>query len=177
MPTGGLRISRPIALVGLAGSGKTQAGRRLSERLGVPFIDSDAEIERGHGRSISHIFIEEGEAAFRQMERRFLLQSSLSEPQVIATGGGAFFDPAIRAHLLTHCLTVWLDTSLEELAERIDRSGDRPLLRGKEARGVLQQQAMERNSAYAQAHLRIDGNCSIEELVDQIMQALRVSGE
>ena len=88
---------RTIALVGLMGVGKSSVGRRLANALGLPFRDADAEVETAAGRSISDIFAELGEPAFREGERRVIARLLEQPPHVLATGGGAFMNPETRA--------------------------------------------------------------------------------
>ena len=92
------RSDRTIVMVGLMGAGKTSIGRRLAQRLGLPFVDADQEIESAAGCTIEEIFERYGEAAFRDGERK-IIQRLLERPaHVLATGGGAFMDPETRAH-------------------------------------------------------------------------------
>src|SRR5256886_16192471 len=87
---------RSIVLVGMMGAGKSSIGRRLAQRLGVPFVDADAEIEAAAGMSIAEIFATYGEAYFRSGEQRVIARLLESGPQVLATGGGAFMNPNTR---------------------------------------------------------------------------------
>src|SRR5437016_4355066 len=87
---------RTIVLVGLMGAGKTKIGRRLAARLGLPFSDSDSEIEAAAGETIEEIFRLRGEAVFRDGERRVIARLLGQPVHVLATGGGAFMDPATR---------------------------------------------------------------------------------
>jgi shikimate kinase len=104
---------RSIVLVGLMGAGKSTVGRRLAKRLGMGFVDSDDEIERAADHKISEIFDRFGEASFRDGERRVIARLIEGPPKVIATGGGAFVDPATRKLILERCLAIWLDADLE----------------------------------------------------------------
>ena len=88
---------RTIVFVGLMGAGKTKIGRRLAARLNLPFFDSDNEIETAAGETIEEIFRNRGEAVFRDGERRVIARLLERPPHVLATGGGAFMDPATRA--------------------------------------------------------------------------------
>src|SRR3954464_7576578 len=97
---------RSIVLVGLMGAGKTTVGRRLAKRLGLPFVDSDEEIEKAADRKISDIFERLGEAGFRDGERRVMRRLIDGPPKVIATGGGAFVDAQTRALILGHCIAI-----------------------------------------------------------------------
>ena len=88
---------RPIVLVGLMGVGKSTIGRRLSVRLGLPFVDADTEIETASGLTIAEIFERYGEAHFRDGERRVIARLIEGRAKVIATGGGAFIQDETRA--------------------------------------------------------------------------------
>ena len=88
---------RSIVLVGMMGSGKSSVGRRLAARIGIPFVDADAEIEKAAGMSITDIFAVRGEAEFRSGEARVIRRVLQGGPQVLSTGGGAFIDPETRA--------------------------------------------------------------------------------
>lgn len=164
---------RSIVLVGLMGVGKSTVGRRLARRLGLPFVDSDEEIERAADREIKEIFDRFGEASFRDGERRVLRRLIAGERKVIATGGGAFMDPETRALILDRCVAIWLEAEVETLAERVKRRGHRPLLAGREPLPLLRELAELRNPVYAEAHLRIRSEAGPHErIVERIVQAL-----
>src|ERR1700756_1895917 len=112
---------RTIALVGLMGVGKSSVGRRLANALGLPFRDADAEVEAAAGRSISDIFAELGEPAFREGERRVIARLLEDPPHVLATGGGAFNDPKTRELIKSKSISIWLKTDLDVLARRVSR--------------------------------------------------------
>jgi shikimate kinase len=164
---------RPIVLVGLMGVGKSTVGRRLARRLGLPFVDSDEEIERAADHEIKEIFDRFGEASFRDGERRVLRRLIGGEPKVIATGGGAFMDAETRALILARCVAVWLEADVETLAQRVARRGHRPLLAGNDPLPFLRELAAVRNPVYAEAHLRVpSGSGPHEQTVARIVQAL-----
>jgi shikimate kinase len=164
---------RSIVLVGLMGAGKSTVGRRLAKRLGLPFVDSDEEIERAADHEIKEIFDRFGEASFRDGERRVLRRLIEGERKVIATGGGAFMDEETRALILDRCTAIWLEADVETLAQRVARRGHRPLLAGKDPLPLLQGLAEVRDPVYAEAHLRVASGPGPHELtVDRIVQAL-----
>jgi len=169
---------RCIVLVGLMGAGKTTVGRRLAKRLGLPFLDSDEEIERAADHSIAEIFDRFGEASFRDGERRVLRRLIGGPPKVIATGGGAFMDPETRTLILEQAVAVWLRAEVQTLAERAVRRGQRPLLKGKDPAEVLRALAAVRDPVYAEAplHIRSDGG-SHEQAVGAILAALGLEEE
>ncbi len=125
-----MKIQKHIFLIGFMGSGKSTIGALLAERLELPFLDSDKEIEKKAGKTISAIFSEDGEAAFRKLEMDFLKGIHSTEPSVIAVGGGL---PAIDGTLeLMHNmgLVIYLNTSLLTLIQRLKiEKQERPLLR------------------------------------------------
>jgi shikimate kinase len=166
--------SRTIALVGLMGAGKSSVGRRLANALGLPFRDADEEVERAAGRSVSEIFEQMGEPAFRAGERRVIARLLDEPPHVLATGGGAFMNDETRALIASKAISVWLKADVEVLAARVGRKTDRPLLKGKNAVETLRAMAEIRHPIYAQAHITVD---SIETphatTVNAIIEALR----
>jgi shikimate kinase len=147
--------SRTIVLVGLMGVGKSTIGRRLAVRLGMPFVDADAEIELAAGLSIAEIFERFGEAHFRDGERRVIARLIDGPPKVLATGGGAFVNDETRALILARAVAVWLDADIATLVERVGRRSTRPLLRDRDPAVVLAELARVRNPLYAQAQIRI----------------------
>jgi shikimate kinase len=164
---------RSIVLVGLMGAGKSTVGRRLARRLGLPFVDSDEEIERAADHEIREIFDRFGEASFRDGERRVLRRLIGGERKVIATGGGAFMDAETRALILGRCVAIWLEAEVETLAERVARRGTRPLLAGKDPLPLLRELAEARNPVYAQAHLTVRSESGPHErTVERILEAL-----
>lgn len=150
-----LRANRTIVLVGLMGVGKTTIGRRLSTRLGLPFVDADAEIERAAGQTIPEMFERFGEAHFRDGERRVIARLIDGPAKVLATGGGAFVNDDTRALILARAIAVWLDADIATLVERVGRRSNRPLLAGRDAKAVLTELAAIRNPLYAQAQIHI----------------------
>ncbi len=155
-PADPLWKDRPIVLVGLMGVGKTTVGRRLAQRLRLPFVDADHEIEAAAGMSVSDIFERFGEAHFRDGERRVIARLIDGSPKVIATGGGAFLNEKTRALILDQTLAIWLDAEPKVLAERVRRRDTRPLLRGRDPLAVLEELARVRNPYYALAPVRVE---------------------
>ena len=105
-----IKLDRPIVMVGLMGAGKTSVGRALAHLLGVPFVDSDKEIERAAGCSVVDIFSLYGEQEFRRVEQQVVsrLLDTSPTPKVISTGEGAFITPAVRDKVLTQAVSIWL---------------------------------------------------------------------
>jgi shikimate kinase/3-dehydroquinate synthase len=162
-----------VVLVGLPGSGKTAVGRRLAHRHGAEFVDLDESIERSDGRRIPEIFEEEGEPAFRAMEREAVERLGPPDPEpavrrVIATGGGAVVDPRNRWTLYRRRLPVWLDGRPEVLAQRLRRSPNvRPLVQGRDPIGTIRELARNRARFYA-AGDRLNSASELTTLVERI---------
>lgn len=151
-----LRLARSIVMVGLMGAGKTSIGRRLAQKLHVPFIDSDTEIEKAANETIAEIFARDGEAVFRAGERRIIARLLDGPVQVLATGGGAFMDPSTRERVRERGISVWLRADLETLLERTTRRQHRPLLNNGDPRLVLTKLIETRYPVYAEADITID---------------------
>jgi shikimate kinase len=167
------RAPKTIALVGLMGAGKSSIGRRLAQRLGLPFIDADSEIEAAADATIEEIFQRHGEAAFRDGERRVIARILDSPIHVLATGGGAFMDASTRALLRARAVTVWLRADIELMLARVGRRGNRPLLKSGDPRAVLEQLMQQRYPIYAQADITVDSvDGPPEATVERVMAAL-----
>ncbi len=171
----GLRLHRPIVLVGLMGAGKTSVGKRLAALLGVPFTDSDSRIVEAAGMSVPEIFSSLGEAAFRDGERRVIARLLAERPGVIATGGGAFVEPRTRAEIAAAGTSVWLRADLETLWDRVrDRPG-RPLLQVADPKATLADLHRRRAPIYALADVVVDSRRGIshEAMARSIIAAVR----
>ena len=142
------RLEKSVVLVGMMGAGKSWVGRRLAARLGVPFIDADAEIEAAAGCSIEDIFELHGESEFREGERRVIARLLDGPPSVLATGGGAFMNSETRDKIRQCATSVWLRTDIETLLKRVARRNDRPLLKDGNPREILERLLAEHTPAY-----------------------------
>jgi shikimate kinase len=169
----GKRLDRPVVLVGLMGVGKSTVGRRLAKRLGLPFVDSDAEIEDAAGFPAAEVFERYGESDFRDGERRLVARLVEGDVRVIATGGGAYVDPSTRKLLNERAITVWLDAPVDILAERTSRRDTRAQLRNTDPKLVLEKLAVERRPSYAEAHIHVrSGDGAHKDVVEAIVAAL-----
>src|SRR6202008_3005848 len=108
-------------LGGRRGAGKTSLGRRFSAALEVPFRDADHEIEAAASLTVSEIFEKFGESYFRDGERRVILRLLGEAPHVLATGGGAYMDPATRTAMKEQAFTIWLKAPVEFLISRVKK--------------------------------------------------------
>jgi len=168
-----LNLDRPVVLVGLMGAGKTRVGRKLADRLGLPFLDTDIEIETETGKTVAELFAQIGEPAFREGERRMITRLVRGPLAVIATGGGAFVDPITRETISKHGITVWLRADLDTLVARTGRSQKRPLLQGVDRAAKLAELMALRYPIYAEAHLTVDSlHGPVENTVEAVLQAL-----
>ena len=165
--------SRAIVLVGLMGAGKSKIGRRLAARLGLPFFDSDPEIEAAAGETIQEIFANRGERVFREGERRVITRLLAQPVHVLATGGGAFMDPLTRALIARRGVSLWLRADLDVLVSRVLRRSNRPLLKQGDPRVILAELITRRYPIYAEADLVVDsGAGSPEATVTRAVEAL-----
>jgi len=175
-PAQGFAPRRTIVLVGLMGAGKTKIGRRLAARLNLSFFDSDTEIETAAGETIGEIFRNRGEAVFRDGERRVIARLLTQPIHVLATGGGAFMDPATRALIARRGVSVWLRADLDVLLARVARRNNRPLLQERDPRAVLAELIERRHPIYAEADVTIDsGEGPVELTTARVIAALAAS--
>ena len=163
-----------VVLVGLPGSGKSVVGRRLAHRHGASLVDLDERIESAAGRSIQELFADDGETAFRALERAAIADLGPADPatdvrRVISTGGGAVLDPRNRWALYRGRKTVWLDGRPEVLAQRLRRSPNvRPLVTGRDPIGVLRDLAAKRERFYGASDIHQSGVAEVHGVVDAV---------
>jgi shikimate kinase len=162
-----------IVLVGMMGAGKSSIGRRLAARLGLPFVDADAEIEQAAGMSIADIFAAHGEPYFRSGEARVIARLLEHGPQVLATGGGAFMNAQTRANIRDKGISIWLKADLDVLARRLRRRSDRPLLKTADPIATLTNLLAEREPIYGEADFTVHSReISHEIIVNEIVTAI-----
>ena len=136
-----------LFLIGMRGAGKTSCGRLAATLLGVPFVDGDQRVEERAGLTVEAIFREQGEAAFRRLEREVTLELLELPGAIIATGGGCVTDPDIRDGLCRHEGVIWLTASASELSRRV-RASARPSLTGAPAWEELPALLAQREPSY-----------------------------
>ncbi len=165
---------RSIVFVGMMGSGKSAIGHRLAARLGLPFVDADAEIvAAAAGLTIPEIFARYGESYFRDGERRVIMRLLNGGQVVLATGGGAFMDPRTRARIAEQGVSIWLDADLKTLLKRVRRKNDRPLLHTADPEATLRKLLDIRTPVYSMADIRVPSHDAPQEvMVDETMDAL-----
>jgi shikimate kinase len=164
---------RSLVLVGMMGAGKSSIGRRLAGRLGIAFVDADAEIETAAGMSITEIFKVHGEEAFRAGEARVIARLLGSGPQVLSTGGGAFMNESTRRAVREKGVSLWLKADYEVLAKRIRRRGDRPMLHTDNPAETLRDLITIRYPVYAEADITVNSrDVPHDTIVDEIVLVL-----
>jgi shikimate kinase len=165
---------RNIYLVGPMGTGKTAVGKSLARLMGVPFVDSDAEIERHAGVDIPYIFEQEGEEGFRRRECETLAVLCAREPLVLATGGGSILAAQNRQLLKSTGVVVFLHTSLAQQLQRVGSGRGRPMLKGADMAQRLQELCRIREPLYreiADITLNTDGR-RVPKVADLILREL-----
>ena len=162
---------RSVVLVGMMGAGKSSVGKRLAARLGLPFVDADAEIEAGAQLTIPEIFERFGETYFREGERKVIARLLGGGPQVLAAGGGAFMNKTTRDNIAAHGVSIWLKPDVEVLFARVRKKTNRPLLKTADPEGTLRRLLEERSPTYALADITIESREGPHDMV--VEMALR----
>ncbi|AFZ58372.1 shikimate kinase [Anabaena cylindrica FACHB-243] len=162
-----------LYLIGMMGVGKTTVGRLLAKELGYGFLDTDDVIVKAAGKSINEIFVDEGEAEFRQLESDVLAQVCAYTKLTIATGGGIVLRRENWGYL-RHGLIVWLDAPVEILLNRLAEDDTRPLLQDSDPEGKLRSLLEQRQSLYSQAdlHITIAATQTPEQIVTCVLDAI-----
>ncbi|MCU0249021.1 MAG: shikimate kinase [Vicinamibacterales bacterium] len=159
-----------VYLVGFMAAGKTSLAREIGRRLDWRIEDVDERIEARERRPIASIFALDGEAYFRAVEREVVQDLLPPRHAVVATGGGTFVDPDLRALIKADGAVFWIDVPLGQIIDRLPRDGSRPLAGN---RPQLEGLYESRRLAYAQAHVRLDASrASVGDLADQVVEWL-----
>lgn len=168
-------MSPVVVLVGVPGAGKTTIGQALAQAIGIDFDDTDQLIERREGRSVSDIFVQDGEQRFREIEREVVAKAVVDHDGVLALGGGAVLDPQSRS-LLAELPTVWLKVDTDTAVRRVGLNAPRPVLLGN-VRGQLKTLTAQREPLYTEvSNLEIDtSERSPEEIAIQIIADLELA--
>lgn len=175
LPPEQTHLLRPVVVVGMMGCGKTAVGTELARQLGVPFLDSDTEIERAANTSVAEIFNRDGEPFFRKKESQVLERLLKGPPCILSTGGGAFLSAHNRDLIHRFGVSVWLDAPLEVLWARVRNKTTRPLLMTDNPRQTLTDLLKARVPFYEQAQLCVptDGKVSVSEMAHRVQDTLR----
>jgi len=175
--------ARAVVLVGMMGSGKSSVGKRLSARLGLPFVDADTEIETAAGMTIPEIFAQRGESEFRDGERRVISRILTTRaPLVLATGGGAFMNADTRARIAELGISIWLKAEPDVLMRRVRKRSNRPLLQTADPEATVRRLLAEREPIYALADITLISRDDphevvIEDAVAALDRRLRQEGK
>jgi shikimate kinase len=165
--------SRCLVLVGIMGCGKSSVGRRLAQRLGLPFVDADTEIETAANMTISEIFAVHGEPEFRRGEERVIARLLQEGPMVLATGGGAYMSETTRKEIARTAVSVWLRADFDTVMSRVRKRPTRPLLQNADPEGTMRALLEKREPVYALADLAVwSRDVPHETVMEDIMLAL-----
>lgn len=169
-----LVLKKTVVMVGMMGAGKTAVGRAVAARLGVPFLDSDAEIETAANATIPEIFQRDGEPFFRRRESEVISRLLTNERCILSTGGGAFLAETNRTNISTYGVSLWLNADLTLLWQRVRHKETRPLLRTENPRATLSDIFDARVPIYAKADLSVPcaPELSIEAMAARVIEAL-----
>ena len=149
-------MKKNLVLIGMMGVGKSTLGKKVAEKLGLRFLDTDKLIENKHLTKIREIFEKKGEKFFRNEEESIALQCLENKNSVIALGGGAFINKKIRKKVLSDSISVWLDLHSKILGLRLNKNFKRPLLKEKNNNKILEKIYIKRKPIYSLANHRID---------------------
>ena len=164
---------RNLVFVGLMGAGKSAIGRMTASQLGLPFVDTDAEIERVSRMTVSELFEAYGESEFRALETRVIKRLLKTGPRVISTGGGAFINEKTRNQIEQGGISLWLKADLDVLWERVNKRDHRPLLKTENPKQTLANLMNQRYPIYALADLTVQSRDERKEvIVDEVMAAI-----
>lgn len=168
------RLKKTVVLVGMMGAGKTAVGRAVAARLGVPFLDSDAEIEAAANLSVPEIFERDGESFFRRRESEVIARLLKQERCILSTGGGAFLAEANRDLISRHGVSLWLDAELSLLWQRVRHKESRPLLRTADPYATLAEIYRARVPVYEKANISVTcvPSLSIDAMAVRVISAL-----
>ena len=165
--------SRNLILVGLMGAGKSSVGRIVAHQLGIPFVDSDAEIEKVSRMSISELFAAYGEEEFRALESRVMKRLLKNGPRVVSTGGGAFINNRTRKHIKRGGVSIWLKADIDVLWERVSKRDTRPLLKTENPKQTLENLMNARYPIYELADLTVLSRDVRKELMaEEVLRAV-----
>ncbi|MGX0976417.1 shikimate kinase [Roseovarius sp. MBR-51] len=168
------KLGKTVVLVGMMGAGKTAVGKALAAKIGVPFLDSDAEIEKAANMTIAEIFQRDGEAFFRARETEVIDRLLDGQRAILSTGGGAFLAERNRDLVARKGVSVWLDADLSLLWSRVKGKNTRPLLRTAQPLETLTEIYNARVPIYALAEIRVRARSeySVEAMAEQVFKAL-----
>ncbi len=165
------RLKKTVVMVGMMGAGKTAVGGAVARMLGVPFLDSDTEIQKAANATIPEIFARDGEAFFRARETHVIERLLGGPPAILSTGGGAYLSPRNREAIAARGVALWIRVERELLWKRVRHKDTRPLLRTPDPRATLFALIAEREPCYACADLAVDAEegLSVEAMARKVI--------
>lgn len=168
------RLKKTVCMVGMMGAGKTAIGSAVARKLGVPFLDSDAEIERASNATVGELFAEYGEPFFREKEAQVLARLLDGEPCILSTGGGAYLAEANRAAITSRGAALWIKAAPQLLWARVRTKNTRPLLRTSDPRKTLYELIAAREPIYALADLSVEAEpgLSVDRMADKTIDVI-----
>ncbi|MGN6554541.1 MAG: shikimate kinase [Verrucomicrobiota bacterium] len=165
-----------IALIGFMGTGKSSVGQLVASHLHLTFLDTDQTIEARAGKSITEIFAQQGEAAFRAQERELVEELTLLRKTVISTGGGLPTNQVNLSSLKTHALIVWLWASPEKIWERVRHQTHRPLLQDPDPLAKIRTMLIAREPYYRQADVLVNTDLrSAKEVAQHVIHHFHIA--
>jgi shikimate kinase len=168
------RLNKTVVLIGMMGSGKTAVGTAVARMLGVPFLDSDHEIETAANMTIAEIFERDGEAFFRQKESQVIARLLATRKGILSTGGGAYLREENRRTIAQRGVAVWLKAPIDLLWARVRHKDTRPLLRTADPLATLRDLVARREPAYAEADLIVEAHAdyAVEDMAAKVIETL-----
>ena len=166
-----------VVLVGMMASGKSSIGKVLSKTMNIPFLDVDKEIELHEKRSVKSIFENSGERYFRKLESKIIIENLKEKKStVIALGGGAFLNAAVRKNVNEKSISVWLDVNIESIIKRVKKNQNRPLFEKKSDEEIMKLYE-KRLKYYEMSKIHIDCNKKTKtECAEEIIFKLKNTG-
>jgi shikimate kinase len=165
------QVRPAVVLIGPPGAGKSTVGKLVAKRMALPLRDTDADIEAAAGKPIAEIFVDEGEPAFRALERRAVADALSTHGGVLALGGGAILDADTRTLLAEHTV-VFLDVSLAQASRRVGFNRDRPLLLGNPRSQLMKLMEARRNFYLEVATVIVPADGSAGSVADAVIAAV-----
>ena len=165
-----MAIKKNLVLLGKMGVGKSTTGKYVAKKLKINFFDVDRLIEKNNNMKIAQIFEQKGEKYFRKNEEFFSLKYLDKKKSVISLGGGAFINNKIRNKVLSNCVSIWLNLSLENLYKRLKNNKKRPMINKNDPENI-KKLFEERKKIYCLANYEINcDNLTINELSEKIIK-------
>lgn len=167
-----------LVLIGFMGTGKTTVGKKVAKELGMEFVDTDKEIEKITGLTVSEIFAKDGEVRFRSEERAAVRRLTQGDNRVIATGGGVVLNPENMALLRAHGVVISLVATPEVIYERVRRKKTRPLLTSSDLLASIEKLLEERADLYREADAAVDtSKMNLLQVRDEVINIYRTKLE